>query len=83
MRLQGETLEGTGKERTFTLANGQTIARKLVIARFEYADRIGGASVVFGEVGDSTLLGATTLEAMGMALNPLNRELMALPMILG
>ena len=71
------------EERTFTLANGETVKRKMGIARFEYANRIGGAPVVFGKTGDSALLGATTLEAMGMALNPLKRELMPLPMILG
>lgn len=71
------------EKREFTLANGQTIKRSLGIARFEYANHRGGAPVIFGEKGDSALLGATTLEAMGTALNPLKRELMPLPMVLG
>ncbi|MBI4201644.1 MAG: hypothetical protein HY532_00830 [Chloroflexi bacterium] len=33
--------------------------------------------------GDSNLLGAFTLEALGLALDPLHRELRELPMILG
>ena len=38
--------------------------------------------MIFGEEGDSTLLGAFTLEALGLALDPLKRELRPLPMIL-
>ncbi len=38
--------------------------------------------VIFGEEGDSQLLGAFTLEALGLALDPLKRELKPLPMIL-
>ncbi len=71
------------EEREFTLANGQVVKRFLGIARFEYEKHRGGAPVIFGKKGDSALLGATTLEAMGMALNPLKRELMPLPMVLG
>lgn len=71
------------EERTFTLANGQRIVRKLGGARFEYSGHRGHASVIFGEKGDSILLGATSLEAMGMALDPLKRRLMPLPMVLG
>ena len=44
---------------------------------------MGGADVIFGEAGDSQLLGAFTLEALGLALDPLRRELRELPMILG
>lgn len=71
------------EERSFTLANGQTITRKLGGAKFEYNGHLGHAPVIFGEKGDSTLLGATSLEAMGMALDPLKRRLMPLPMVLG
>lgn len=68
-------------EREFILANGQKIKRRLGIARFEYNGCKGGASVIFGKKGDSILLGATTLEAMGLALNPLKRDLIRLPMV--
>lgn len=70
-------------EREFILANGQKITRKLGIARFEYNENRGGATVIFGHSDDSMLLGATTLEAMGLALNPLKRDLIPLPMVLG
>ena len=39
--------------------------------------------MIFGEEGDSTLLGALSLEALGFSLDPIRRELRPLPMILG
>jgi clan AA aspartic protease len=66
----------------FRLADGSTIARKKGIALFRYQDKVGGADVIFGEKGDSLLLGAFTLEALGLALDPLRRELRPLPMVL-
>ena len=67
----------------FRLANGDRISRRKGIALFKYGERIGGADVIFGEPGDGNLLGAFTLEALGLALDPLRRELRELPMILG
>jgi len=69
-------------EQEFRLANGTKIVRKKGIALFKYGDRIGGADVIFGEEGDSVLLGAFTLEALGLVLDPLRRELKPLPMVL-
>lgn len=66
----------------FRLADGSRILRQKGGALFKYGDRIGVADVIFGEEGDSTLLGAFTLEALGLALDPLRRELRPLPMIL-
>ena len=69
-------------EQQFRLADGSKIHRKKGVAIFKYEDRIGGADVIFGEAGDSSLLGAFTLEALGLSLDPLRRELKPLPMIL-
>jgi predicted aspartyl protease len=66
----------------FRLANGARIMRQRGIALFQYKERIGGADVVFGEAGDIALLGATTLESLGYALNPLRRDWEPLPMLL-
>ena len=66
----------------FRLADGSAIERRKGVAVFRYGDRIGGADVIFGEDGDHTLLGAFTLEALGLALDPLRRQLLPLPMIL-
>ena len=69
-------------EQQFRLANGQKIRRKKGGAVFKYRNRIGVADVIFGEKGDSNLLGAFTLEALGLSLDPLRRELKPLPMVL-
>lgn len=70
-------------EQVFWLANGEKIVRQRGIAYFKYGDRVGGADVIFGEEGDSNLLGATTLESLGLALDPFKRELKPMPMIIG
>ena len=62
-------------EQQFRLADGSKIVRKKGGAVFRYGDRVGFAGVIFGEEGDSTLLGAFTLEALGLSLDPLRREL--------
>lgn len=69
-------------EGTFRVANGEKSVRKKGVALFRYGERIGGAGVVFGEEGDSTLLGSLTLEALGLSLDPLRRVLKPLPMLL-
>jgi clan AA aspartic protease len=66
----------------YRLADGSKIVRNKGIALFKYGERIGGADVIFGEEGDSVLLGAFTLEALGLSLDPLRRELTPLPMLI-
>lgn len=70
------------REEQFRLANGDVITRKKGVAVFRYGERIGGADVIFGEEGDANLLGAFTLEALGLALDPLKRELRELPLLM-
>jgi clan AA aspartic protease len=70
------------KEEKFFLADGTKITRNKGVALFRYGERVGGADVIFGEEGDANLLGAFTLEALGLALDPLKRELKPLPMML-
>lgn len=79
--LEGLGIRPLGEEE-FRLADGSKIVRRKGIAVFKHAGRAGGADVIFGEEGDSTLLGAFTLEALGLSLDPLRRELRPLPMIL-
>ena len=70
-------------EQVFRLADGTKILRKKGGAFFKFGDKFGVADVILGEEGDSTLLGALALEALGLALDPIRRELRELPMILG
>lgn len=52
-------------------------------ALFFYKGEEGASPVIFGEEGDSTLLGVVTLEALGLILDPFRRELRPLPLVLG
>lgn len=49
---------------------------------FKFQEWIGGSDVMFGEEGDATLLGALTLEALGLSLDPIKRELRPMQLIL-
>jgi clan AA aspartic protease len=70
------------EKQEFRLANGEKIVRRKGSALFRLNGRTGAADVIFGEKGDATLLGAFTLESLGLALDPLKRELREVPMIL-
>jgi clan AA aspartic protease len=69
--------------KTFTLADGSAISRKIGDAIFKLNGHQGASPVIFGEKGDSALLGTVSLEALGLLLDPIRRELRPLPMVLG
>jgi predicted aspartyl protease len=69
--------------RSFILADGSDISRRIGDALFFIGKNRGASPVIFGEEGDSALLGVVTLEALGMTLDPIRRELRPLPMLLG
>jgi predicted aspartyl protease len=69
-------------QRSFRLPNGQQVQRETGVAIFKCGEKAGGAEVIFGEQDDSTLLGAFTLGALGWALDPFQRKLLPLPMML-
>jgi len=66
----------------FTLADGSHVRRQLGDVLFSLEGRHGSSPVIFGEEGDAAVLGAVTLESLGMMLDPLKRELRPLPMLL-
>lgn len=70
------------RSRDFFLADGTKTTREIGDAYFEYAGIGGAAPVVFGEKGDVNLLGATTLEALELVLDPFKRELRPMTMSL-
>ena len=70
-------------KREFILADGSKVERKMGHALFRLNGNEGASPVIFGEKEDSTLLGVVSLEALGMILDPLKRELRPLPMVLG
>jgi predicted aspartyl protease len=65
----------------FILANGEKIQKRVGNAFFEFDGLIGAAPILFGDEG-VYLLGTTTLAALGLILDPINRVLKSLPMVL-
>lgn len=70
------------KEVSFSLADGTSVKRRVSSAYFEYQGEGGPAPVVYGEEGDTALLGATTLESIGLVLNPFTRTLHPMRMLM-
>jgi clan AA aspartic protease len=70
------------REETFTLANGEKVARGVGEVGFRFQGRAATSPVVFGEAKDVYLLGAVTLETLGYVLDPFRRELRPLRMML-
>jgi predicted aspartyl protease len=70
------------KTRTFLLADGTEIKRTLGEALFRINGDEGTSPVIFGEKGDSALLGSVSLGVLGFMLDPFKRELRPLPMLL-
>ncbi|MCK4625605.1 MAG: retroviral-like aspartic protease family protein [Phycisphaerae bacterium] len=69
-------------ERTFFLANGQPVKRRIGEARITLQEQSATCVVLFGEKDDSTLLGVTTLENLGLIFDPMRQKIMSLPMLL-
>ena len=70
------------KTRTFLLADGSEIKRRLGEALFRINGDEGTSPVIFGEKGDSVLLGSVSVEGLGFMLDPFKRELRPLHMLL-
>jgi clan AA aspartic protease len=84
--VPGKILDELGiepyREVSFSLVDGSVIKRRVGDAYFELNGEGGAAPVIYGEEGDDALLGATTLEALQLVLNPFTRELYPMRMLL-
>jgi clan AA aspartic protease len=60
---------------TFTLADGTEVERAISECHIALPQGDGHTPVILGEPGDDPLLGAVTLEILGLVLNPFNRSL--------
>lgn len=61
--------------RDFTLADGRKVRRPIGDATVRFGNEEISTPVVLGKKGDSPLLGALTLEAFGLALDPFQRKI--------
>jgi clan AA aspartic protease len=84
--VPGKRLKSIGiqpyKTLEFTLADGSVVTRRVGDAYFAYRGGGGAAPVIFGEDGDEPLLGATTLESLALVLNPFQRKLHPMKLLL-
>ena len=60
---------------SFRLADGRTVERETSVAIFRLDGAAMGSPFVIAEPGDGCLLGATTLEALGLGVDPIARRL--------
>jgi len=75
------SLKPRGK-RKFRLADGSTIEREFGYAEIEINGQVGMTNVVFGKENDAAVLGVTTLEELGLQVDPLTGELKPLELLL-
>jgi len=66
----------------FTLADGSSIERRVSECHIAIPQGDGHSPVILGEPGDEPLLGVVTLEILGLVLNPFNRTLQPMRMLL-
>jgi predicted aspartyl protease len=71
------------REVDFSLADGTIITREVSECRFDIEGRGATSPVVLGRDDEGPLLGAVTLETLGLVLNPLTRQLMSIRLMLG
>jgi clan AA aspartic protease len=67
---------------TFTLTDGTTVRRRVSECRFRYEGIEASSRVILGERKDEALLGTVTLETLGLVLNPFERTLTPMRMML-
>ncbi|MBI3456098.1 MAG: clan AA aspartic protease [Candidatus Rokubacteria bacterium] len=84
--LPREILERLGvqpeEERPFVLADGRRVAYGIAWVRVRIDGRMSPTIAVFGDPGTEALLGAFTLEGLGLAADPVNRRLVPVPALL-
>ena len=70
------------REMTFALADGTMVRRNVSECRFTFGGVEGYSPVILGEENDVALLGMVTLEVLALVLNPFDRTLTPMKMML-
>ena len=66
----------------FYSINNQRLARDVGVSLIEVMGRRWLTNVIFGEEGDNEVLGVTTLEQLGLQIDPVSRQIKPLPLYL-
>jgi len=80
-QLQSLGIKPTGKRR-FKTANGRIIEREVGLTEVEIGGQITHSITVFGDEKDIQVLGVTTLEELGLQVDPVTGELKPLELLL-
>lgn len=70
------------RNQEFVLADGTKVKRDIGDAVYEFQGTRAAAPIIFGEEGDSNLLGMFTLEALGFVLDPFKRQLRPMQLLM-
>jgi len=73
-RLEGLGIRSTGKMQ-FRAIDGRVIERDVAPVFVRSDGHVGGDTIVVAESGDSEVLGAHTLESLGLAADPVQKKL--------
>ena len=63
------------RRRSFLVADGRTVERETAGAIVQLDGNEASVTLVVAEPGDASLLGATALESLGFAVDPISRRL--------
>ncbi|MEM3046872.1 MAG: aspartyl protease family protein [Candidatus Bathyarchaeia archaeon] len=70
------------REHTFTLTDGTSVSRKVSECYIILPQGEAHTPIILGEADDEALLGAVTLEILGLVLDPFKRTLKPMRMLL-
>ena len=73
-RLKALNIRSTGKMQ-FRTIDGRGIEREVAPVFVRSDGHVGGDTIVIAETGDSEVLGAHTLESLGLAADPVQKKL--------
>ncbi len=83
--VNGRTLREVGIEAVdkmdFSISN-EKLTREVGVSTIEVKGRRWLTNIIFGEEGDNEVLGVTTLEQLGMEVDPVSKEIKPLPLYL-
>ena len=66
----------------FYSINNQKLTREVGVSIVEVMGRRWLTNIIFGEEGDNEVLGVTTLEQLGLQVDPVSKEIKPLPLYL-
>jgi clan AA aspartic protease len=80
-KLRELGIESVDKMESYSI-NNQRLTRDVGVSLIEVMGRRWLTSVIFGEEGDNEALGVTTLEQLGLQIDPVSRQIKPLPLYL-